>query len=145
MSNLFFSCFFTFLPIHFNLSRRDFLMWIALIIISYILFIFFNILNYAQYYLSTKLTVNGFAQVLYTLQNSMSGSENTILDAVKGFFVHNGFFILLGTGIMIGAILIYLSNKKGKIHTKLDPKTFTKILKGTIIGMGCFLLFCNLF
>lgn len=120
-------------------------MWIALIIISYILFIFFNILNYAQYYLSTKLTVNGFAQVLYTLQNSMSGSENTILDAVKGFFVHNGFFILLGTAIMIGAIFIYLSNKKGKINTKLDPKIFTRILKGTIIGMGCFLLFCNLF
>ncbi|WP_304647731.1 hypothetical protein, partial [uncultured Dubosiella sp.] len=86
-------------------------MWIALIIAIYLLFIVLNILSYAQYYLSTKLSVGGFAQILYTMQNSMSGSENTVLDAVKGFFEHNWLLLLLGTLVFGGMIWLYLMDK----------------------------------
>ncbi len=110
-------------------------MWITLIILFYILFIFFNVLNYLQYYLSTELSVGGFAQILYTLQNSMSGSENTVLDAVKGFFVHNGLFLLLGTLAFAGILWLYIMNKKGKVQTKIEPVKLTKIIKGSIIGI----------
>ncbi len=118
-------------------------MWITLIILFYILFIFFNILNYLQYYLSTELSVGGFTQILYTLQNSMSGSENTVLDAVKGFFMHNGLFLLLGTLAFAGILWLYIMNKKGKVQTKIEPVKLTKIIKGSIIGIICIMLVCN--
>ncbi|WP_290146207.1 LTA synthase family protein [uncultured Dubosiella sp.] len=120
-------------------------MWIALIIAIYLLFIVLNILSYAQYYLSTKLSVGGFAQILYTMQNSMSGSENTVLDAVKGFFEHNWLLLLLGTLVFGGMIWLYLMDKKGKIQTKIEPMKFTKILKRVLIGLACFTLLFDVF
>ena len=79
------------------------------------------------------------------MQNSMSGSENTVLDAVKGFFEHNWLLLLLGTLVFGGMIWLYLMDKKGKIQTKIEPMKFTKILKRVLIGLACFTLLFDVF
>lgn len=47
-------------------------MWIAVLTVSLVLFYLLNIILYASYYFTSQLSLGSFAQVLYTMQNSMS-------------------------------------------------------------------------
>ena len=71
-------------------------MWIAVLTVSLILYILLNIILYASYYFTSQLSLGSFAQGLYTMQNSMSGSESTWSEAVGGFFVRQWPWLLLG-------------------------------------------------
>lgn len=69
-------------------GRED--MWIFTLTFGWILYILLNVLLYSRYYFSSQLSLGGFAQVLYTMQNSMSGSEGTWSEAVTGFLSGSG-------------------------------------------------------
>lgn len=91
-------------------------MWIFTLTFGWILYILLNVILYSRYYFSSQLSLGGFAQVLYTMQNSMSGSEGTWTEAVAGFFVRQWPALLAGT-IVYGVLLwLYISRKKEKIQ-----------------------------
>ena len=87
-------------------------MWIAVLTVSLILYILLNIILYASYYFTSQLSLGSFAQVLYTMQNSMSGSESTWSEAVGGFFVRQWPWLLLGILVYAGLLWLYLKQKK---------------------------------
>lgn len=120
-------------------------MWIFLSTLSYIFFLLLNIIIYAKYYFTSRLTVGGFAQVLYTLQNSMSGSENTVAEVIGDFFARQWPLLLIGTLAYIALLLVYIYNKQGILKTKFDPAKFTQTLKGGIIVLLCLMISVDTF
>lgn len=119
-------------------------MWIFLLVIGYLFFILLNVIAYAKYYFTAKLTIGGFAQVLYTLQNSMSGSESTVSETILDFFKQQGIWLFLGTLIFIGLIVLYVFYKQGKIKSSLDPKKLKLTIHSGIIVLVCLLLCSDL-
>lgn len=122
-------------------------MWVFLITIAWIVFIFWNIVQFTSFYLSTKLAIGGFSQILYTMQNSMAGSENTWMQAVEEFFFRQGIFLLIGTLIYIILLWLYWHIKKGDSNIRVWkwplPKIKLKWLKSGIIGMTVLLFLAD--
>ncbi|WP_435659220.1 hypothetical protein, partial [Faecalibaculum rodentium] len=78
-----------------------------------------TIVSYGSYYFSTKLAVGGFSQILYTLQNSMEGSESTWKEVVTDYFVRQWPWLIVGTLLYVFFVWYYLQRKKGDSHVQL--------------------------
>lgn len=76
-------------------------MWILTGTFAYILFILVCILAYAIQYLTLNVHVESFSQLLYTMQVSMGGAENTINQILSGFFSQYWLLLVLGTAVFI--------------------------------------------
>lgn len=107
-------------------------MWITVLTVSLVLFYLLNIILYASYYFTSQLSLGSFAQVLYTMQNSMSGSESTWSEAVGGFFVRQWPWLLLGTLVYAGLLWFYLKNKKASV-AETESKTMKQIQTGFLV------------
>ncbi|WP_276888146.1 sulfatase-like hydrolase/transferase [Faecalibaculum rodentium] len=94
-------------------------MWVFLMTLTWVLFIFMTIVSYGSYYFSTKLAVGGFSQILYTLQNSMEGSESTWKEVVTDYFVRQWPWLIVGTLLYVFFVWYYLQRKKGDSHVQL--------------------------
>lgn len=122
-------------------GRED--MWIFTLTFGWILYILLNVLLYSRYYFSSQLSLGGFAQVLYTMQNSMSGSEGTWSEAVTGFFVRQWPALLIGT-VVYGILLwVYIRRKKNKLteislngkEVPLQMKWIKTSILAVLVGM----------
>lgn len=124
-------------------------MWVFLMTLSWILFIVLNVIQYASYYFSTKLAVGGFSQILYTLQNSMEGSENTWRDVVVDFFTRQWLLLLIGTVLYAALMWYYFQKKRGNqsIHLgKVElPHVSLKWIKRGIMALVALVLLLNAF
>lgn len=120
-------------------------MWIFFITLSYLLFLFLNIIIYTKFYFTVRLSIRSFGQILYTIQNGLSGAESTVSEVIGDFFVRQWPYLLLGTIVYIALLLIYIKNKRGEIKTKFEPKKFTKCLNYGIIGILCIAIFLDLY
>lgn len=76
-------------------------MWILTGTFAYILFLLVCVLAYAIQYLTLNVRVESFAQLLYTMQVSMGGAENTINQILSGFFSQYWLLLVLGTAVFI--------------------------------------------
>lgn len=113
-------------------------MWIAVLTVSLVLFYLLNIILYASYYFTSQLSLGSFAQVLYTMQNSMSGSESTWSEAVGGFFARQWPWLLLGTIVYAGLLRLYLKNKKEKA-SESDSRLGKQLKTGFICLLAVFI------
>lgn len=89
-------------------------MWIFLMTAAWLIFLLLNVIQYASYYFSSKLAVGGFSQILYTLQNSMSGSEGTWKEVIGDFFLRQWPLLIAGTTVFVFMIWYYRQLKKRK-------------------------------
>lgn len=87
-------------------------MWIAIGIVTYLLFWVTCIVSYAVTYVTTNIQVNSFSQVLYTLSAGTEGAENTIGEAVSGFFANYWFLLVAATALFAGYIYICIQRRK---------------------------------
>lgn len=103
-------------------------MWFVLSTVGFLLYIILNILLYTEYYCGTELSLGGFAQVLYTLQGSMSGTGNTVGSAIGGFFLRHGVLLAIGLGLYIWVVVFLVKFRKEKEPTQLFKKIRTAIV-----------------
>lgn len=93
-------------------------MWIFTGTLTYILVLLICILSYAIDYLTNVIQVESFSQFLYTMQVSMGGAENTIMQILQGFFSKYALYVALATivyGIVLRILLQARKNiKEGK-------------------------------
>jgi phosphoglycerol transferase len=87
------------------------MLWLIVGIITYILFWLTCISSYAISYLTDKIQITSFSQVLYTLSN-LEGSGGSTSEAVWGFFGRYWFLLLVGTLIFAAFLYIWRQNRK---------------------------------
>lgn len=87
-------------------------MWIFAGTITWILYLLVCIAGYTLFYLTENVQVASFSQLLYTLQVSMGGAENTIWQIVGGFFEKMWLQVLLATLLYIGFMTVALRRRK---------------------------------
>ena len=102
-------------------------MWIFLMTAAWLIFLLLNVIQYASYYFSSKLAVGGFSQILYTLQNSMSGSEGTWKEVIGDFFLRQWPLLIAGTTVFVFMIWYYRQLKKGSNDIKIGKFTLPVI------------------
>lgn len=99
-------------------------MWIFAGTIAYILFILICVVSYAIEYLTLNIHVESFSQLLYTMQVSMGGAENTIFQILSGFL--ESYWLLLLTGTIIFVLYILLCRR---IRAEKEfPKQIRKVI-----------------
>lgn len=84
-------------------------MWIFAGTLAYVLFILICIVSYAIEYLTLNVHVESFSQLLYTMQVSMGGAENTIFQILSGFF--GSYWLLLAAGTAVFVLYILLCRR----------------------------------
>ncbi len=94
-------------------------MWIALGIITYLLFWVICIISYTIHYLTDTIQITSFSQVIYTLNAGTEGAGSTIGAAVLGFFTRYWLLLLLGTLVFI--LYLKLCQRKRSLKKSGQP------------------------
>ncbi|WP_304959556.1 sulfatase-like hydrolase/transferase [Ileibacterium valens] len=115
-------------------------MWIFTATLAWILYLLVCIAGYSIFYLTENVQVASFSQLLYTLQVSMGGAENTVWQIVGGFFERMWLQVLLSTLLYAGFLYLALRRKK-RITKKQDVPL---ILERAISVIGCLCIALNL-
>lgn len=115
-------------------------MWIFAGTITWILYLLVCIAGYTLFYLTENVQVASFSQLLYTLQVSMGGAENTIWQIVGGFFEKMWLQVLLATLLYIGFMTVAL--RRRKMVRKNMP--VSSLLKNGVTVLGCSCIFSSL-
>lgn len=110
-------------------------MWILIATVTYVLFLVVCILSYAVDYLTNVIQVDSFSQLLYTMQVSMGGAENTIGQILQGFFQDYIGWILVITGFYVYFLWMAKKVRKSKKEGKpiVFSDTATTTLRSTIL------------
>lgn len=82
-------------------QKGEIIMWIFIGTLTYILILLVCILSYAIDYLTNVIQVESFSQFLYTMQVSMGGAENTIMQILQGFFAEYALYVGAATIVYI--------------------------------------------
>lgn len=105
-------------------NGRKLRMWIFAGTIAYVLFILICIVSYAIEYLTLNIHVESFSQLLYTMQVSMGGAENTIFQILSGFF--GSYWLLLSLGTAVFVLYVHLCRR---IRAEKEfPETIRRVI-----------------
>ncbi len=115
-------------------------MWIFAGTMAWILYLLVCVAGYTIYYLTENVQVASFSQLLYTLQVSMGGAENTVWQIVGGFFERMWPQILISTLLYAGFLMLVFRRRKLTKSTGQAPM----ILSRAISVIGCLSVAANL-
>lgn len=122
-------------------------MWIFLGTLTYILILLICILSYAIDYLTNVIQVESFSQFLYTMNVSMGGAENTIMQILQGFFTGYLFWIVLATILYVYVLRTLIRARK---NVKAGKPAFSRSshqrlirLSTALTGVVAACVFCS--